>query len=217
MAGLDRVVLARHITPKAFSGATIRGSRDAAGSAAAERDLTGIVHRTIGKEPNDIATDHNGRDQKRHSGLPIHGPLVARAALRFEQARGKSVLVPVLRQEHPQGIMRAFDVGDDPAVGAVDQDEIQRHRAALVVKRGRDIGLVELPAPRMAAKILNRAGSLYPRSILSYSRSILSAMDRRYQHARIIRRGSRKISARPGGGGQAHHARAAAQALLRAG
>jgi hypothetical protein len=86
MAGLDRVVLARHIKPKAFSGAAIRGSRDAAGPAAAERDLAGIVHRTIGKEPYDIATDHNGRDQKRHFGLPIHGPLVARAALRFEQA-----------------------------------------------------------------------------------------------------------------------------------
>jgi hypothetical protein len=77
MAVLDRVAFAGRIKPKAFSRAAIRGSRDAAGSAAAESDLASIIHRTIGKEPCHIGTDHNGCDQKRNFGLPIHGPLVA--------------------------------------------------------------------------------------------------------------------------------------------
>jgi hypothetical protein len=77
IAVLNHVAFAGCIKPKAFSRAAIRGSRDAAGSAAAESDLAGIIHGTIGKEPSDIGTDHNGCDQKRNFGLPIHEPLVA--------------------------------------------------------------------------------------------------------------------------------------------
>ena len=42
--------------------------------------------------------------------------------------------------------MRALDVGDDPAVGPVDDDEIERDRAAVIVKGDGDVGLVELLA-----------------------------------------------------------------------
>src|SRR4030081_243892 len=42
--------------------------------------------------------------------------------------------------------MRALDVGNDPAVGTVDDDEIERDRAAAIVKGDGDIGLVELLA-----------------------------------------------------------------------
>ena len=85
MAALDHVAFAGCIKPKAFSRATVGSSRDAAGSAAAESDLAGIVHRAICEEPSDIGTDHDGCNQKRNFGLPIHGLLVACAALRFEQ------------------------------------------------------------------------------------------------------------------------------------
>jgi hypothetical protein len=37
--------------------------------------------------------------------------------------------------------MRVFDIADDPAVEAVDQNKIQRDSAALVVEGGGDIGL----------------------------------------------------------------------------
>ena len=91
MAALDHVAFAGCIKPKAFSRATVGCSRDAAGSAAAACDLAGIIHRTICEEPYDIGTDHNGRDQKRNFGLPIHGLLVACAALRFEQVYANPV------------------------------------------------------------------------------------------------------------------------------
>src|SRR5260370_6733524 len=42
--------------------------------------------------------------------------------------------------------MRALDVGNHPAVAALDENEIQRDRAAVVVEGDRDIGLVELAA-----------------------------------------------------------------------
>jgi hypothetical protein len=42
--------------------------------------------------------------------------------------------------------MRALDVGNDPAVGSVDDDEIERDRAAVTVEGDGDVGLVELLA-----------------------------------------------------------------------
>ncbi len=42
--------------------------------------------------------------------------------------------------------MRALDVCNHPAVGAVDDDEIQRDGAAVIVESDRNIGLVELLA-----------------------------------------------------------------------
>ena len=42
--------------------------------------------------------------------------------------------------------MRALDIGNQPAVGAIYDDEIQHDRAAIVIEGGRDVGLVELPA-----------------------------------------------------------------------
>ena len=53
--------------------------------------------------------------------------------------------------------MRALDVRDHPAVGPIDDDKIQRDRAALVVKGDGDIGLVEL-----LAKDSNRDGAKLP-------------------------------------------------------
>jgi hypothetical protein len=44
LAVLDHVAFAGRIKPKAFSRVTIGSSSDAAGSAAAENDLAGIVH-----------------------------------------------------------------------------------------------------------------------------------------------------------------------------
>jgi hypothetical protein len=89
MAALDQVAFARRRKPKAFSRVAIRVC-DTAGSAAAESDLAAIIHRTIGKEPSDIGTDHNGCDHKRNLGLPIHGALVVSAASRFERSLDKS-------------------------------------------------------------------------------------------------------------------------------
>jgi hypothetical protein len=74
LAVLDHV--ASTITPEAFSRAAVR-VHDTAGSGAAENDLAGIIHRAIRKEPSDIRADHDGRDQERDFGLPIHGALVA--------------------------------------------------------------------------------------------------------------------------------------------
>jgi len=54
--------------------------------------------------------------------------------------------VVVLGEKHAQRILRALDVRNDPAVGSVDENEIQRHRAAVIVKGDSDIGLVELLA-----------------------------------------------------------------------
>ena len=45
--------------------------------------------------------------------------------------------ISVLGEKHPQGIVRALDVGNHPAVGSVDQDEIQRDRAAVDCRRRR--------------------------------------------------------------------------------
>jgi hypothetical protein len=42
--------------------------------------------------------------------------------------------------------MRTLDIGNHPAVGAIDDDEIQRHGAAVVIEGGRDLGLAELLA-----------------------------------------------------------------------
>src|ERR1700732_3677600 len=42
--------------------------------------------------------------------------------------------------------MRALDVGNDPAIGPIDENEIQRDRAAIVIEGDDDIGLVELLA-----------------------------------------------------------------------
>jgi hypothetical protein len=42
--------------------------------------------------------------------------------------------------------VRALDIGDEPALGAVHQDEVQRNRTALIVETDGDIGLVELLA-----------------------------------------------------------------------
>src|ERR1700694_5358740 len=42
--------------------------------------------------------------------------------------------------------MRALDVRDQPAVGTIDDDEIQRDRAAIIFKSDGDVGLVELLA-----------------------------------------------------------------------
>src|SRR5450755_4187659 len=56
--------------------------------------------------------------------------------------------------------MRALDVQDDPAVGTIHHDEIQRDGAAVIVKSDGDIGLVELPAQdryRYGAKLPGRA------------------------------------------------------------
>jgi hypothetical protein len=57
--------------------------------------------------------------------------------------------------------VRAFDDRDRPAIGSIDQDEIQRDRAAFVVERRRDAGLVVLLAQdgdRDAAELSGRAG-----------------------------------------------------------
>ena len=51
-----------------------------------------------------------------------------------------------LVQKHPQRVMRAFDVRDHPAVGTVDDDEVQRHGPAVIGKADGDVGLVELLA-----------------------------------------------------------------------
>ena len=61
-----------------------------------------------------------------------------------EVRRGR--LIPKLLQKHPQAIVRALDIRDQPALGPVDQDEVQRHRPAVIVEIRRDIGLVVLPA-----------------------------------------------------------------------
>ncbi len=56
--------------------------------------------------------------------------------------------------------MRTFDVRDQPAVRTIDDDEIQRDRAATIVKADGDIGLVELFAQdryRDRAKLPRRA------------------------------------------------------------
>src|SRR6476660_6731999 len=56
--------------------------------------------------------------------------------------------------------MRALDISDHPAVGTIDHDEIQRDRAAIIVKGDSDIGLVELLAQdryRDGAKLPCRA------------------------------------------------------------
>src|SRR5260221_8576097 len=56
--------------------------------------------------------------------------------------------------------MRALDVQDDPAVGTVHDDEIQRDGAAAIVEGDGDIGLVELPEQaryRDGAKLPGRA------------------------------------------------------------
>jgi hypothetical protein len=42
--------------------------------------------------------------------------------------------------------MPALDVGNNPAVGSVDDDEIERDRAAVIVEGDGDVGLVELLA-----------------------------------------------------------------------
>ena len=42
--------------------------------------------------------------------------------------------------------MRALDIGNHPAFGAIYDDEIQRDGAAIVIKGDSDIGLVELLA-----------------------------------------------------------------------
>ena len=42
--------------------------------------------------------------------------------------------------------MRALDIGNHPAVGTIDDDEIQRDGPAIIIEGGRDIGLVELLA-----------------------------------------------------------------------
>jgi hypothetical protein len=63
-------------------------SRDAADCAAAENDLAAIVHRAIRKEPYDIGTDHNGRDQKSNLGLPIH---VVRPAIAIQITACKAI------------------------------------------------------------------------------------------------------------------------------
>jgi hypothetical protein len=42
--------------------------------------------------------------------------------------------------------MRALDVGNHPTIGTIDDNEIQRDGAAVIVKGDGDIGLVELPA-----------------------------------------------------------------------
>src|SRR2546421_6849002 len=58
-------------------------------------------------------------------------------------------------------------------------------------------------------------GSLYLRRFLSYSGSELSlTIEAENVNARIVRGSVGKISARSGGGGSTHNARAAAQALL---
>ena len=64
--------------------------------------------------------------------------------LRLRRAK-QGQLSSELRQKRRR-IVRAFDIGDHPAVGSVDQDEVQRDRAAVIVEAGRDIGLVELLA-----------------------------------------------------------------------
>src|SRR5260370_1016716 len=56
--------------------------------------------------------------------------------------------------------MWALDVQDDPAVGTVQDDEMQRDSAAAIVEGDGDIGLVELPAQdryREGAKLPGRA------------------------------------------------------------
>ena len=56
--------------------------------------------------------------------------------------------------------MRALDVRDHPAVGTIDDDEVQRDRPAIIVKGDGDIGLVELLAQdryRDGAKLPRRA------------------------------------------------------------
>src|ERR1700704_5521065 len=55
-------------------------------------------------------------------------------------------LISVLGEEHAQRIVRALDVRNYPAIGTVDENEIQRDRTAFVVEGDLDIGLVELPA-----------------------------------------------------------------------
>jgi hypothetical protein len=52
----------------------------------------------------------------------------------------------VLLEKHAQGIMRALDIRDHPAVGSIHDDEIQRDAPAVVIKGGGDTGLVELLA-----------------------------------------------------------------------
>ena len=42
--------------------------------------------------------------------------------------------------------MRAFDVGNDPAVGFIGDNDTKRDRAAVIVKGDGDVGLVELLA-----------------------------------------------------------------------
>jgi hypothetical protein len=54
--------------------------------------------------------------------------------------------IPKLLQKHPQGVMRALDIGDQPALGSVDQDEVQHHPPAMIVEVHRNIGLVILLA-----------------------------------------------------------------------
>jgi hypothetical protein len=49
-------------------------------------------------------------------------------------------------EKHTQRIVRALDVRDHPAVGTIDDDEIQRDCPAIIVKGNSDIGLVELLA-----------------------------------------------------------------------
>src|SRR5580658_747840 len=49
-------------------------------------------------------------------------------------------LVPILREKRAQGIVRAFDVVDHPAVGSVDENEVHRHRPPLIVEAYGHIG-----------------------------------------------------------------------------
>jgi hypothetical protein len=42
--------------------------------------------------------------------------------------------------------MQALGVGNHPALGTVDENEIHRHRTAVIGEGGGDIGLVVLPA-----------------------------------------------------------------------
>ena len=83
------------------------------------------------------------------SATPIHGPAPIDRS------------VSILREKHRQGILRALDVGDQPAVGTFDQNEIQRDRAAVVGEGGGDIGPVVLPSQDG-----NRDGADLPRRTL---------------------------------------------------
>ena len=65
-----------------------------------------------------------------------------------------------MAEKHTQRIVRALDVRDHPAVGTIDDDEIQRDCPAIIVKGNSDIGLVELLAQdcyRDGAKLPCRA------------------------------------------------------------